>query len=75
MKCIEMSIVYLHYKVFIILEVRVALISYSLSKATSKTAENNVLIALISPLLPVPLPECGMNKQMMVSTANNSYQR
>ena len=33
---------------FIILEIKVALISYSLSKAASKAAENNGLISLIS---------------------------
>ena len=38
----------------------VALISCSLSKATSKAAENNGIIAVISPLLAVPWPEWGM---------------
>ena len=33
MKCINMSIVYLIYKAFVILEIKVALIGYSLSKA------------------------------------------
>ena len=36
-----MSTVYKFYKVFVILEIKVALISYSLSKAASKAAENN----------------------------------
>ena len=36
----------------------IALISYSLSKTTSKAAENNRLIALIRPHLVVPWPEC-----------------
>ena len=54
----------------IILEIKVALISYnlSLSKVASKAAENNGLIALISPLLAVPWPESDMGKQMMAST-------
>ena len=42
-----MSMVYLFYKVFIILEINVALINHSWSKA----AENNGLIALIRSLL------------------------
>ena len=46
MKDMNMSIVYLFYKVFIILEIMVALISHSWSKA----AENSGLIALITPL-------------------------
>ena len=49
MKYINVSMIYLFYKVFIILEIRVTLISYILSKAALKAAENNGLIALISP--------------------------
>ena len=49
MKCINMNIIYLIYKFFIILKIKIALISYSLSKVSSKTAENNGLMALISP--------------------------
>ena len=44
-----MSIVYLFYEVFIILEIKVVLISYSSSKAESKAAETNELLALIKP--------------------------
>ena len=44
-----MGIVYLLDKVFIILEIKVALISYSLSKAASKAAENIGLIAADKP--------------------------
>ena len=51
-----MSIVYLFDKVFIILEITVALISCSLSKAS----ENNGLIAVINPFLAMPWPEWGM---------------
>ena len=50
------------YKVFIILEIKVTLISYSLSKAASKAAENNGLITLISPPLAVPWPGWGMGQ-------------
>ena len=65
-----MSTVYWFCNFFIILEIKVALISYSLSKATSKAAENNELISLIGPtqppagstLLAVPQPEWGMGK-------------
>ena len=39
-----MSIAYLFCKVFIILEIKVALIGRRLSKAISKDAENNGLI-------------------------------
>ena len=48
MKYINMSIIYLFYKDFIILKIKVVLISYSLSKAASKAAENNGLISLIN---------------------------
>ena len=47
MKCINMNIIYLIYIFF--LKIKIALISYSLSKVSSKTAENNGLMALISP--------------------------
>ena len=49
MKYIDMSIVYWFYSFFIILEIKVALINYSLSNATSKAAGNNGLIGLIRP--------------------------
>ena len=42
MKCMNMGIVYLFYKVLIMLEIKVALISCSLSKAASKAAEKQV---------------------------------
>ena len=53
MKYINMIMIFLFYKVFIILEIKVALISHNWSKA----AENNGMITLIWPLLAVPLPE------------------
>ena len=66
MKCIKMSIFYWFYNFFIILEIKVSQISYSLSKATPKAVENNELIGLISsllsPLLVVPQPERAMGK-------------
>ena len=47
MKYINMSIGYLFYEVFIfILEIKVALISHSWPKASSKAAENKRLITL-----------------------------
>ena len=49
MKYTNMSIIHLLYKVFIILEIKVALINYCLSKVASKAALNNGLITLISP--------------------------
>ena len=49
MKYINISMIYLFYKVFIILKIEVALISNSSSKVALKAAENNGLIALISP--------------------------
>ena len=55
MKYLNMSIVFLFLKLFIFLEIKVALIIYSLSKA----AEDNGLIALIRSLLPVSWPEWG----------------
>ena len=48
MKYIVMSIVYWFYNFFVILEIKVALISYSLSMATSKVAKNKGPIGLIS---------------------------
>ena len=73
MKCINMHIVSLIYKdFFIVLKIKVALISYSLSKAASTAAENNGLIALITSLLAVPWPEWGIGKQMMATTPNSS---
>ena len=75
MKHINMNIVYLFYEVFIILEIKVVLISYSSSKAASKAAETNGLIALIKPhywQYPAS-PEWGICKQMMASIANSSY--
>ena len=52
MKYINMSIVYWFYQIFIILEMKVALISYNLSKATSKAAENHGLMAWKAPTEP-----------------------
>ena len=61
----------------IILEIKGALISYSLSKPASKVAKNNGLAILISShsahLLAVPWREWGMSKQMVPTTANSSY--
>ena len=52
MKYINTSIIYEFYKVFIISEIKVALISCSLSKVASKAVENNGLMALITPTQP-----------------------
>ena len=61
-----------HYKNY-----KVVLISYSLSKAASKAAENNGLITLTSPH-PVPSWQYPggsglLSKQMMATTENSSY--
>ena len=55
----NMGIVYLCYELFIILEIKVALISYSLSKAASKAAENNGLIAADKPSVDSTLARVG----------------
>ena len=44
MKYINMSIIYWFYKFFVIFEIKFVLISYSLSKVTSKAAETNGLV-------------------------------
>ena len=49
MKYINTIIIYKFYKVFIILEIKVVLISCSLSKVAWKAVENNGLVALMSP--------------------------
>ena len=49
MKYINTIIINWFYKVFIILEIEVVLISCSLSKVASKIVENNGLTALMSP--------------------------
>ena len=49
MKYINAIMIYQFYKVFIILEIEVVLISCSLSKVASKAVENNGLMALMSP--------------------------
>ena len=49
MKCMNMGIVDLFYKYFIILEIKATLIRYSISKAASKDAKNNGLIAADKP--------------------------
>ena len=50
MKYINTIIIYEIYKVFfIILEIKVVLISCSISKVASKAVENNGLMALMSP--------------------------
>ena len=49
MKYIDTSIIYQFYQVFIILGIKVVLISCSLSKVASKAVENNGLMALMSP--------------------------
>ena len=51
MKNINMSIVYLFYKVFTVLKIKVVLINCSWSKAPSKAVCNNGLIILITALL------------------------
>ena len=76
MKYINLSIIHRFYNFFIILEIKDALISYSLSKATSKAAENNGLIGLISPhsvpCWQYPGQSGVWANQMMVTTANGS---
>ena len=76
-KYIDMSIVYWFITFFIILEIKVSLISYSLSKVTSKATENNGLISLISPhsapCWQYPSQSGTWVNHMMVTTANNSY--
>ena len=49
---INMSIIYQFYKAFINLEIKVVLISCSLSKVASKAVENNSLMALMTPTQP-----------------------
>ena len=56
---INISVVHSFYKVFVILEIMVALISCSLANATLKAVDNNGLI-VISSLLAVAWPEWGM---------------
>ena len=48
MKDINMSIADLFYKVFVISKIKVSLIDCSWSKAPSKAAQNNGLMALIT---------------------------
>ena len=78
MKYMNRSIDNLFYKGVIILEIKVALISYSLSKVAWNAVENNCLIAFISPTQPPAgsiLVGVGysMSKQMMATIANSSY--
>ena len=74
MKNINTSIIYSSYKVFILLEIKVVLISCSLSKVASKAVENNGLMALMSPhsapCWAVPWWEWG--KQMKVTPDKGS---
>ena len=74
MKFIDMSMIYLFHKLFMILEIKVALISHGLSKATSKAAENNGLITLMisphsAPCWQYAGGSGGMSKQMMATTS------
>ena len=62
MKNINMSIVYLFYKVFFVLKIKLALINCSWSKAPSKTALNNGLIVLITAQLGVARPDWGQRE-------------
>ena len=48
MNCMKIGLVYLFYKK-IILEIKVTLMSYSISKAASKDAKNNGLIVADKP--------------------------
>ena len=73
MKYIDMSIVnYINF--FIILEIKAVLITHRLSKATSKAAENNRPIGLISPhSAPCRTTASGAQaNQMMVTIAKSS---
>ena len=71
MKCMNMGIVYLFYKDFIILEMKVILISSSLSKVASKASENN---GLIEADRAVPWPEWGVGQTDDGTTANSRYE-
>ena len=73
MKYINMSMMDLFYKVFTILEIKVALISYGLSNAASKAVENNELIT-VSPLLAVPWYGVGYEQTDDGYHCKHSYQ-
>ena len=79
MKYINLSIVYSFYNFFIILETKVSLISYILSKATPKAPDNKGLFRLTSPhsapCWKYSSPSGVWANQMMVTTANSSYRR
>ena len=64
MKNIDMSIICLFYKVFIVLKMKVVLINCSRSKTPSKAAQNNGLIALITAQLGVARPDWGPQKKL-----------
>ena len=77
MKYIVISIVDWFYNFFVILEIKVALISYSLSMATSKVAKNKGSIGLKSrhsaPCWQYPNQSGAWANRMMVTTANSFY--
>ena len=72
---INMSIVYLFYKVLVILKIKVALINCSWSKAPSKAAKNNGLIVVIgrSPRRRFPdhafMPHCTFFPHLLAQQA------
>ena len=74
---IGVLIVLVSFIKFIILEIKVVLISCSLSKVASKAVENNGVMALMShhsaPCWAVPWREWAMSKQMMATTVKGSY--
>ena len=75
MKYINKNIIYVLYKVIIILEIKVALISYSLSKAASKATDNNGLITLIYPTeLPSGSTVVGVGYAQTVDGYNRNQQ-
>ena len=76
MKYINMSLIYQFYKVLIIWEIKVVLISCSLLKVASKAVGNNGLIALMSPH-PAPAEQYPggsgeLNKQMKATPDKGS---
>ena len=76
MKNTNTSMIFYFYKVFILLKIKVVLISCSLSKVASKAVENNGLMALMSPTQPpaeqYPGGSGELSKQMKASPHKGS---
>ena len=78
MKNINISIVYLFYKAFIVLKIKVVLINCRWSKAPSKAAQNNGQMVLITAQLGVARPDLGskrsyFNYPRKLSTAGETW--